>query len=895
MPPRDPIVAISKPPEEQSQSRGEALNFLKQPPRVESQQEALNFLSGKKTIRPKIEPTPELTNEIAGIGKLSELGKAGLENPIARLAIAAADTVNEKKLAFKEFFPEGSLRFIPRAFVEGKSGDPVLFFKKDLDAPFQRLDDPDFNFTAGAEITSDVLEFLAQDLGALFGEGAVAASQFLSKSPDVRVRAVGLISRMTLAAAGGTAFQEGIEFLAFGQEEDIRTVTRRSVSQGAITAFGGLVFDKLGRPVVNMFKGAGFIGLREGGKEAIESAKRLGLRTLPLNILTDSPIVQRLGKQAGALVSTLGRYIQSEEKALAELAMGFGAKIQGVKNFRTLPAMSTLITAAKKENQRLRSNLLRATGRKTTTRKEFGDAFLQDYANFNRTSRARVSAAYGHARGVETPNFNLNPLTDTAREVKLLATEIDLDSSKGLVKIVDKILKLEQKSVPGVRTASEVAEETGLNIRGAVDLLETQPGVPKRIPDLIVTKNDGTQVVFDELDQLRFIRTQLFDFMTPPPGEARTGIQNLASRMFASISKTLKTPTNTSPKFLKTWQRADRLAKERFTILQAPFLVAAARKETPNALAARLTNLTDPALADNFRTLQRVMTRETMGKMKDAMFGNWLREGGRNLDQAFKAADPENLRVVFTPREKAGLKQYSESWTKLEAVGIGKAQERYNVFSNAVDDLLLRKDDARVFELTQLIQRNGGIEGSLGNSVRAGIFENLFKKNPLGDIGSGSALTFERFNAVDFNALTSRINTLEKSTVWDNILTEGDRTFLKDTQRIQDFLRLSEDAGTSLQAASAARGLFQLSAGAARVLLENIGLGRIMVSPRAQAILTGIGGKKIPTGTIFTAIASALSLTATDVDKISPALEKEALMVINLGLIPLKLLDKALQ
>ena len=179
--------------------------------------------------------------------------------------------------------------------------------------------------------------------------------------------------------------------------------------------------------------------------------------------------------------------------------------------------------------------------------------------------------------------------------------------------------------------------------------------------------------------------------------------------------------------------------------------------------------------------------------------------------------------------------------------------------------------------------------------MRAGIFENLFKKNPLGDIGSGSALTFERFNAVDFNALTSRINTLEKSTVWDNILTEGDRTFLKDTQRIQDFLRLSEDAGTSLQAASAARGLFQLSAGAARVLLENIGLGRIMVSPRAQAILTGIGGKKISAGTVFTAIASALSLTATDVDKISPALEKEALMVINLGLIPLKLLDKALQ
>jgi len=369
----------------------------------------------------------EVAGSLASFVGQKELGPPGLRSSLARLDIAQARTGAEKLRAFRLSFPEGDLVKVPAG---------ALLFREDPSKPFAKVD-ADFLEGGGREAVNDVIEFFAPDIGAITGE-TIAAVGAVALAPETGgVSLLALLPAMMVGAAGGELAQEGIKELRDirgPESESFEQVSKRGAQQGLFALGGGLAGPAIIRPGANLLKGAGILGKKPGAEQAQRAARELDLKNLPVNLVTDNPLIQKLGGQAGALLPTLSRYVDNLERELALKFRGGTVKESG--------SLEVLAAVERREG----SNIIGRLTRPSVSKTKAGQGVTRGIAQYDISSGARVTQAYTLARSIETPRFDIVSALSEAIEIKTIAKQIGPDGAS-VVRVADQIIDLAKRQI----------------------------------------------------------------------------------------------------------------------------------------------------------------------------------------------------------------------------------------------------------------------------------------------------------------------------------------------------------------------------------------------------------------------------------------------------------------
>ncbi|MES0339845.1 MAG: hypothetical protein ABUK15_07300 [Anaerolineales bacterium] len=696
-----------------------------------------------------------------------------------RFDLGLSDTFEEKKAKFLDKFPEG--QFVesfepPKAtgqVVEPGRGGSTILFQRHPDESFAELD-------PGALDKSEILA----DFADLSGEIPAAAMELIF------TRGGKLVKQLLGIAAGnvtGDALKEAVEGVRGYRKETIGEFAKRTTERAAVAVVGGGATVVVSGPI-NAIRGAPALAVARGAGVAQRAAKKLGVPGLLPSQIARSPIIRKIGGQASATIKTIGDYVSRQQSALVRSFSGLReadlAKVLRGELENLHDAAGKQIIAAAKIRPRSLS--------------ETGGRIQQGIAEYDELATTLVGTAYKDARTTGTPEFDLTSMKSVAQQMKAGIRGVD-ESGKEIV-------------------LSGVDKELDDILQKVIDLDPSLP--PTQMPD-------GT--IVDGTDQLRALRSQLWDMKTPPPGEIARQSQKEASRMFGALTNTLKKPTNADPVFLAKWEKANKLASGRFDVMEKLMVINASRSETPAMLASKLSK---PDQVDNLRVLQEIMPPSKYREFQEGAKAEFI--SPRNVDGLTKrldSFDQSTLDVLLTKADQKEMRNIGQQIDNLNRADIKGALERQTSVSGVLDDLV---DSGNTPRIRQLIEDVGtSPDAPINRSIRAGLMERVWKK---------SVKVIEGNPTLDKKALAAEMKALRESGAL-KFLSFKDIRMLKKIDRVLEFVPQAADTGTSIQAAEAAAGIRGLSSSAFMTVLEHIGTGRLLTSSTFQRIALGSGRK----------------------------------------------------
>jgi len=710
---------------------------------------------------------------IAGIAGQKELGEPGLKSFRARFNLARADTLKEKINIFQQQFPQGELIQVP---VTNE-----ILFREDPSQPFSAVEGPEF------EPILDVVDFLGGDLGPLAGEIAATIGTRGANLMPTLIRIFG-------GAAGGEVAEQAVQEIEGIQEEPVEAVAKRAVGTGTIaTTFGVLGFG--GGKLLDVARGGGFFRLKEGATEAIESISLLKEKTgIEVPSFTpgeaaDNPLVQKIEGQAGATMPTIQRYLDEQNKATLKI----------FETMRDKTKSGELKGSLAEIHVRARNEILNKV---TTPRVELtkgGIALQEGIAKYDISSRFVVNEAYKEARKIQSPTFN----------------------TKNLINVVDEV----GAGVKGLTPEGRQIELAGAlpgELQSVInDIKALDPSLPE------VKLDDGTIVT--SVDQLRALRSRLWDLKTPPPGEIMRQDHFQAAKVYSAITKTLEKPTNLNRKFISAWKKANKEAATRFDTMEKLIVVQSARSETPAQLAFRLAK---PMQVDNLNLLRQMIPNNQFVQFQQSFKTNLL-ENPENLTRTLESFDLPTLSRLLSPAEIASYTSIGKGIDKLSSVGIRDTLERQSRTGGIIKDLLYRKDTAQIDRLAEIVKKSPNSKPA--KSIRSGLIDAI-------------ASDVIKDGTLNAKALAQSMSLLEERGL-NQFLTSNDKFLLRNLEKIVPFLKTQADTGTSMQAGEAAggfRGVLtgDVSGAAIRTVMEHVGIGRFFTSRMGTFLLTGTGKER---------------------------------------------------
>lgn len=744
--------------------------------------------------------------------KNTAIGPPGFEGQ-ARFDMGLSDTFEEKQAKFLSKFPDGEFLqvFEPPArgsFEFGRGGSTFLF-KTKQDEEFREFDAQMFD---EIEVIGD-LNDLSGDIPAMIGEAILSRGRII---PTILGAAAGTI-------VGDTA-KEALEIgRGFGRENFDEASTRIFTRAGFSGVGAGL--GSVATGPINAIRGGALISLRPGATQAQAAASRLGVDTLTIDQVANSPILQRLGKQSRALVSTLGDYVRRQEQGV----------VRSLRRLRDTDALRFIagdlreihdeavdqITGALRHNNRVKLD-------------QGGNALRAGLAEYEELSGAVVDSLYKRARNIETPEFDIAPLLAVADDIKLgqpgpKKPSVDADPDD---------------------VFGNFTQPQGGDASDFVQLKDPHPAILKEIerleeldpalPDVVVNRPSGGQVTLTATDHLRAVRSNLFLHQRLPidADEPARRLAEQATKLGAAIDHVLKNPKNASPEFLAAWKAANTEAAKRFSTLEIPFLVKMSQSEhIPRQLVKSLARKDQ---ADNldivYRTFKQFPDSEVRFRVfQDSVMADFLAPQNINkLTQRLDDFDKETLDLLIPPAEQPALRQVGVEIDRLNQANIIGSIRRQEDVAAAIGEMVDRSDSAGRAEFVRRLS-NMPAGSPQHRMVRAGIIENFWNRVTVRD---KNVLT------VNPTAHAAELKRLKENGVFD-ILPAADRQVIEDVESLASFLPSSADAGTSQQAASATAGIRGLTSAAAFTIFENIGTGRALTNPAVQRILIGKGRKNL--------------------------------------------------
>jgi hypothetical protein len=762
-------------------------------------------------IRRGLEETPD--ELIAGFTEDQQLGPAGLESLTARLGIGTAESMAEKVRAFHKSFPDGDLRRTP--------GTGDLIFREDKTQPFAKVD-------AGLLEDFEPLQDIADVVnGALVGDIAVT----------VATRGGNLIPQMLKLFFGGAAGkigEEGIEIARGTQDETqeglFRDFGAGPPAEGTLSALGGGAGKILDRTIIDTARGKGLAPMAPEAVEGVAAFRRQGLEPPTPGMVTSAPFLKLAERQSSAISGNIPELVAKHETGMVE-ALERARDTGNADQFAAI-----LSRADERERGRLLNNLRRAVKTKKTTLSEGGRALKQGVADYSQRSKKRVSRLYKNAEQIEEPVFSLVELKQRAN---LLVQTAELKKTP----LSDDLLNV-------VKTINEMED----------------------IPTRKVAREGDQEVVITAGDQIRGLRSLLFDLKTPALGDTIAGRatgklpEAQAGELFRAVDDVLFKPQNANPAFKRAWRLAGGKARERFQTLDNANVLTALTADKPARFARELAQ---PRNFDQIQELRRAIgpaSKEWI-EFKNA-FKTDLLSDPDNLTRRIKDFDDETLDLLLTRnKEIPAFVRYGAATDRLNKLPLRAIRESQSNSLEAISTIASNVNKAEGRRLMDTIKRGNRADKGV---ARASAIEYLWQES----VKQGSELiTGPKGRAFVDPVLFKRAVAKLEASGMGGILQPQDKTLIRDFQIIADFIGSTADPGTSLVAASIVReatsvaGVLPGGPGfKVRPFIDFIQLhtiGRVLASPGGRRILGGLG-KNPPPSKILTALgAMATTVSAT--------------------------------
>ena len=429
--------------------------------------------------------------------------------------------------------------------------------------------------------------------------------------------------------------------------------------------------------------------------------------------------------------------------------------------------------------QTLSNAFVKRIGRKTTPASEGGKALQQGIEEYDLVARRLVDDLYTAARKIEEPEFDILPIQSLAENLRAgVKGTIDPE--------VDGLLK-------------------------QIDAIEG----PIQLPD------GGVVSVGD---QLRNVRTGAFSTKNIPPGEVASQKTGQANDLFKAINDALDNPTNPNPAFKAAWKKAASSARTRFETLDKAAVIKVAKSQNPAELVRQFAQ---PGQVGNLQTIRNTVDASRWKEFTDAFVADVFDDPAQAATK-LKAFDQESLDVLLPRSEQGLLKNIGKELGRITDVGVEEVAERQIRNKNFIGEIVEQANPQR----TRTIMRaaNETNNKAMRESIRAGVFDWAWD----GIVKQGKKLEINQ------PLLRTRIEQLRKSGMMQ-FLPAKDQLLLADAEVVSRAFRRVIDAGTSIQAAEAAKGIGRLESGAIRSFVQAGIISHFYLSSAGRRILIGSG------------------------------------------------------
>lgn len=430
--------------------------------------------------------------------------------------------------------------------------------------------------------------------------------------------------------------------------------------------------------------------------------------------------------------------------------------------------------------QDLSDTFLRQIKRTDSPMSAGGEALQKGIQEYDTGARQVINKLYSAARNVEEPQFDLSGFSSLAEELRA--------GAKGTLRPeVDNLLKEIEK------------------IEG-----------PIRLPSgetLSVT------------DQLRNVRTDAFALKEVPPGQVADQKTGQANDIFKKINETLDNPVNANPQFKELWSKANKTARDRFTTLEQAAVVQAAKSENPAELVSRFVR---PGQIGHLRALRETVPKDKWQSFLDSAYSDLLSDPAK-LSQRLNSFDQETLDVLMPRADQQVWKKIGKEMERINSVGADQIAERQVSNVNFIDSLVTSAEPRDAQTLIRAF--NNTNDKAARDSIRASLLDWTWK-----DIVEQTP----RGLKVDRNTLKGRIDMLKRNDLW-RLLPKEVQELVGNAEIVARSFERVIDAGTSIQAAEAVKGLGRLQAGAIRSFIQSGIISHFYLSNMGRRILIGRG------------------------------------------------------
>ncbi len=699
-----------------------------------------------------------------------------------RLSLSRGDNLEEKRLRIKKFFPEGDVQVLKEESLIDLEED-VLLFRESNQSQWKMVEPPGVDFTDVGELLAPSAESIALETAAAFltGGGSIPAT----------------VGRQALGAFAGEAIEQGVQSVRGVQAQTAGEILLEPTIEGGFSALGGFAVS----PFVaagNIASGRGALQVGEEGLSTIQAATRidpsLGKKLTP-GLITDNPAMQLAERQSAALLPGLQRRYRDLVKTLDN----------AIKGNIDQGAFGKITTRVSESFKNLSDTFIKRIGRKSLPASKGGKALQQGIEEYDLAARRIVEDLYTSARNIEEPNFFLGALEGVSKDLRA-GVKGTLDPEvRSLLDQIDSLARRSRKPSDPV-----VLEQFGL---------KSDPPLKAGGP---IKLSDGGEVSIG--DQLRNIRTGAFSSKNVAPGDVASQKTGQANDLFKAINQALDNPTNPNPAFKAAWKKAASSARKRFETLEKAAIIKTVKSQNPAELVSQFAK---PGQVDNLLTIRNTIDPAKWKQFTDSFVADVFDDPAQAAAR-LKAFDRETLDVLLPRSEQVFLKKIGTELSRIVDVGVEETVERQIRNKNFIGSIVEQANPQRVRTLMRAANETNN--KAMRESIRAGVFDWTWD----GVVKQGKKLEINQ------PLLKSRIDQLQKSGMW-GFLPKADRQLLADAEVVSRAFRRVIDAGTSIQAAEAAKGIGRLQKGAIRSFVQAGIISHFYLSSAGRTILIGSG------------------------------------------------------
>lgn len=706
------------------------------------------------------------------------LAEPGLKDAGLRADLGLSDTFEEKKAKFIDKFPDGDFIMVFEPRTDPQERPQTILFRRHPNEDFAELD----------ARAVDRFELLG-DVSDISGEIPAVAMEALF------IRGGSIVKNMWQAALGtltGDLLKEGIEEARDYQQETLPQFASREAVRVGLSGVGAGATAIVTGPI-NSLRGAPLVALKKSAPQAQRAGKRLGLPNFLPGQLSRSPFLQKMQGQASAIFKTVGDHISAQQGAMAR---ALGRMREGdVKK-----VLADEVESVFNEGREQIVKAAQLTPNRSLT--ESGSAIQQGIAEWDDLASMLTRWGYKRAREIEEPVFDLQNLRSVATDLDRGTRGVGAGGDDVLLSRLDPELK-------------SVVD----------DILALDPSLPTFV-------KDGMEVT--SLDQLRALRSRLWDLKTPNVGEIAREPQKQAARLYGTLTKTMRDVKNASPEFVEAWRKADSMAKARFDTMEQLMVIEAGKSAAPGQLAA---NLAQPNQVDNLRVLRNTMPDSKWREFQEATRADFISpEKIDNLTKRLDTFDQATLDVLFTKTDQEALRTVGQRIDELNQVGIKQSLQLDASHAAMVQRLAVNNDTQSIARLVAESRKRP----KLRRSIRAGLME---------DVWNAAVRKREGVQTTAKQAITAKIKEFRESGAL-GFLEKSDIRMLKEFETIAELIPEFADSGTSLVAASAVSATTRVSGEGFKSAIKNMTIGRLLTSPSVSRWILGRGKEPSPFNTI---------------------------------------------